>query len=533
MTDATSLTNAVRLARLYQPFFPDSSVQHMAISGDFLYVVGLRPTNGFGYQTGLLVLNVADPANPGAVGSFHFTPSPGVTGFTISGNVCYVARESRGIFNEATGATLELIGLSDPEPQTQGSFADFSAGFPTVDKTDLAAVGEYAYALDWLAGLQVFDLTNPSRPVPCGRVDLDGHPRSVALSGDFAYVSVGLADGTFISPSGLRVVDVSNPSRPALIGRFDSEVPSQGIAVTRGHALLLEPDALRVLDLTTPSKSHLVTTVPILGARGIAVDRTYAYVGARSDLLVFNVADPGSPRIVGRLSNAGGNSITVAGGRISLWRDRALIAPRSGAASAGGELEILGISDPVQPKPIGRYSATASNLGFVTSDSITYLEDPEELWLLRDDRDSRNPVLIGGYRSITRAFGIATTGYYAFTTRERGVRVYDVADRLNPKHVGTSSVFGFPARLAYANGRVYAVGDFGHLSVLRLAPILESIRRDDGLVHLEWSAFAPARVLRASRLDNADWTEIPGSETTNRLDLPIEGETGFFRILRR
>ncbi|MCX7757179.1 MAG: hypothetical protein N2166_02555, partial [candidate division WOR-3 bacterium] len=54
------------------------------------------------------------------------------------------------------------------------------------------------------AGLEIWDVTNPSSPVKLGSCDTPGEARSVYVLGSYAYV----ADGD----AGLRIINISNPS---------------------------------------------------------------------------------------------------------------------------------------------------------------------------------------------------------------------------------------------------------------------------------------------------------------------------------
>ncbi|MDP6796866.1 MAG: hypothetical protein QGG33_03490, partial [Candidatus Krumholzibacteria bacterium] len=65
-----------------------------------------------------------------------------------------------------------------------------------------------------------------------GSVDTPGTARSVAVSGNYAYV----ADGY----SGLQIVDVSDPAAPLIIGSVDTPDTAFGVAVAGNYAYVAD-----------------------------------------------------------------------------------------------------------------------------------------------------------------------------------------------------------------------------------------------------------------------------------------------------
>jgi hypothetical protein len=103
----------------------------VAVAGSYAYVAG--------FEAGLRIISVSDPAHPVAVG-YYETPGDAL-GVAVAGNYAYVADSRSG---------LRVISVSDPaHPVEVGYYgtADLACG--------VAVVGDYAYVAAYDAGLQI------------------------------------------------------------------------------------------------------------------------------------------------------------------------------------------------------------------------------------------------------------------------------------------------------------------------------------------------------------------------------------------
>jgi hypothetical protein len=78
--------------------------------------------------------------------------------------------------------------------------------------------------------LQVFDVSDPMRPVLAMTLPTSGSGRRLAVRGPLVY----LADG----PDGLRVLDLTRPSKPTVVGAYKTAAPARDVAVADGVVLL-------------------------------------------------------------------------------------------------------------------------------------------------------------------------------------------------------------------------------------------------------------------------------------------------------
>jgi hypothetical protein len=114
--------------------------------------------------------------------------------------------------------------------------------------------------------------------------------RHLTIGGNFAYV---------IADAGLVVVDLTDPLAP----KAATPVPLSGgraSALQFRYLFVTDATGLRVVDVTQPMQPKLLSAaaVPLAGAAGVFVARTYAYVadGARG-LAIVDIEKPAQPRL--------------------------------------------------------------------------------------------------------------------------------------------------------------------------------------------------------------------------------------------
>ncbi len=71
---------------------------------------------------------------------------------------------------------------------------------------DVIVDGNYAYVADFFRGLQIFDVSDPSKPRLISKEWVLGRPDSIAKIGDRIYMGAGIF--------GVQIIDVSDPKRP-------------------------------------------------------------------------------------------------------------------------------------------------------------------------------------------------------------------------------------------------------------------------------------------------------------------------------
>jgi hypothetical protein len=307
----------------------------------------------------------------------------------------------------------------------------------------------------------VLDVTDPTLPKLLLQTDLphnDVRSNSLALVGDVLVVAYQVARHG-LTPAGMSVYDVGNPGRPERIGFLDTSGPhSRGV-----HCLWFVDGRY----------AHLATGAPDFVPNGLTNDQFY---------MIVDLKDPTRPTEVGRWWMPG----TRQGDLVSLppvTRFRAGIRchntnvyperlDRAYVGYIDGGLFILDISDMSRPKVISHvyeqppflaaFTHTAlplfkRDLLVVTQEAVLdNCKDWPKLVYVFDLKDDKNPRMLSscpmpsvddfckrpgrfGAHNIHENDPVATSWfsdrYIVGSFFNGGVRVYDIADPLNPKEV--------------------------------------------------------------------------------------------------
>ena len=208
------------------------TVRAVVVQGDFAYVL----TNDHGNALGTLqVVSIWDPATAQVVHSLTL-PVPRPTGLVVAGEVAYVPAGTAGLLVFALrdpSRPVLVTTLGDPDP-TDAVAIEFASG--------LALAGDFAYVVEThrqrATGAQedrftVLDLRDPLAPQRRGSVALPLVARSA--SSTLATSGAGLTvagDFAYLARGilGLQVVDIRHPDAPRLAGRLTTR--SEAVQVT-------------------------------------------------------------------------------------------------------------------------------------------------------------------------------------------------------------------------------------------------------------------------------------------------------------
>jgi len=436
----------------------DAQLSTLAVSGNHAYV-----TSGSGFW----IIDVSNPADPVfAVEGFG-------DGIYMWGDVAVI-----GNYAYLTGSRLHglngLIALdvSDPtDPQL--------VGVSSKECTSIQVVGNHAYLwnvsgyADTWRGLEVFDLSDPTRPVRVGECEGPGFG-PLRVAGDYAYA---VWDGI------LQAIDLTDPVHPVRLDGLPIAQAKEGNAVVvrvLGNCAYLATDtALQILDVSDPARPVLLGSVKTSRAVGryIALDlaRPFVYAAEIVDfntffLAVFDVSDPTHPvRFAEAKLRAGGGAAF----RIRCSEDHVFVSHPGGGYDPDPPptCVVFDVRNPAQPvESLGvilgnSYEVWAFSLDghylyapyYNSTDSV-----PPTLGVV-DIGDPGNAVQVGAallqVSGAPYAFhvsgGYAYVGYYASFTGE----VVEVSDPATPRSVTTFEAGVAPkfiqveGRYAYVAGR--------------------------------------------------------------------------------
>jgi hypothetical protein len=399
----------------------------LAVSGTHAYVADA--------DSGLQVIDIADPANPRIVGSVD-TPGNAAS-VVISGTYAYVADYGSG---------LQVIDITDPEnPQIVGGVDTPGSAY------DVAISGGYAYVADYTSGLQVIDVTNPLSPQIVGGLNTGGYREGIAVSGSCVYLVGGTPD--------LLVIDVSSPESPHTVGSVNTPDYARDVAVSGSHAYVADDwSGLQVIDITNPASPQIVGSTDTPGnAQGVVVSGTLAYVADGYSLQVIDITDPASPQIVGG---------------VFAWGSRDVVVVPAGfayVAAAEGGLHVIDITNPEDPPIVGGLATPYSALNVVVSGTHAYVAEGEQGGALEviDITDPANPQSVGVSPSAAGDADVAVSGGYAYSASGHdGLRVIDITDPADPQMVGAEVTPDFAQGVAVAGDHAYVTASDAGLQVI-------------------------------------------------------------------
>lgn|GEM_PF-2216392 len=290
-------------------------------------------SNDFAYMTGdsLLIFDVSDPQNTTQTGSLNF--QWGSEGVVVAGDMAYIITYSSG---------FQFIAVGDPEnPYEVGRYSP-TYGYPRIGRLDLS--NNNIYAVNLIQGLQIVDINNPEDPVEMGvYIAPDYTAFDVASIGSHAY----LAADYF----GLRTVNISDPDTLEEVGFIDDLEPCRTIAISGDYAYLPSSAGLKIVIISDPNNPIEAGQPFELGVwvEGITISDEYAYVARNLyGILVISISDPENIEEVGFFampsdrSNDGPRSVIVSG-------EFAYVA------SGWNGLRVISILDPTQPHEVGYF----------------------------------------------------------------------------------------------------------------------------------------------------------------------------------
>ena len=267
-----------------------------------------------------LVFDVSSPSTPSSEGVFEL-PVPAPTAAVVT---------SAGLAFADFYTGLRIV---DPRGASVGRFQVEGA---QVGVEDLDVVGDLAYLADWSSGLYIVDISNPASPTLVRHVVTPGHPSSVSVAGNYAYIGestnggsvlvvdvsdpaeaaivagvsathvfglvhrdgfVYVADQAVFDIGGMRVIDVSDPTNPVQAAHYTTCDSALAVALDGDRAFLAcTSDELHIVDISTPSAPVLEQAVPIdgHGVWSVAAADGLAWVGYGMGIAELDVSTPGS-----------------------------------------------------------------------------------------------------------------------------------------------------------------------------------------------------------------------------------------------
>lgn len=251
---------------------------------------------------GLRVVDIENPEEPTEAGSFGYNGYDEFYALDVSGDYAYVAAKYG----------LYVLDISDPSvPKEVNSHWDGG--------NDVVAVDNYVYLARDDGGLTILDATDPSALVSVGHLNTEGTAVSVAVSGNFAYLTLRYFDGL---TSSLTVVDISDPTTPRVAGAVDFEALAQQVASHGKHAYVAVSQGLRIIDVSSPDTPVVVRAYSIAGVTwDVTIGDDFVATSGSYGLNLIDASDPIAPLAVGHSETPGGGYGVKASGNLLYLAD--------------------------------------------------------------------------------------------------------------------------------------------------------------------------------------------------------------------
>ena len=284
-------------------------------------------------------------------------------------------------------------------------------------------------------GLAVYDVSDRTRPVKVGELELPEEAQAIDVAGGVAYVADGLG--------GLWIVDVSNPESPGTLASVPSDALSHDLVLSGSRVLLGDGvGGLRIVDVSDPAAPVVLGKVrPIGSVIGVAVEGDLAYLALGwGGFGIVDVSDPESPELLARVDDSVGyvGAVELSGDLLWAW---------------DGALKAFDVSDPAVPRLLSTLDLGGITYEMFYRDGLLHLARWDQGLTLVDVSDPEHPTVTGTAVETFHADGVFVSGTTAYVAqRWRGLAVVDVSDPANPERVGWAGSPGQARDVALSAG---------------------------------------------------------------------------------
>jgi len=484
--DIINISNPAALTKVNTITHPNAN--DVFIKNGFLYVAS--------GTDGLKVYDISTPSSPTPVSAKDYTEEIwNSLGVGVENSVIFVANGAAGIdaINDTSSdkkANLDtsgsatkintldrdgFIGLSDgaggfdvidyrsiTDANASDVHLSIGASYATVGIPEKTVVkGNKLYVADQEGGLQILDITNPSKPTRIGGVDTGTKANAVAINDD--ETKAYLTDENL----GLIVIDISDKANPTFDENSIVVIPkAKDVKVKGSYAYVVARETgLHIVDVSNPTNMLTVGNI-ITGGKAIALDvaGSYAYVADENETLkIINISDPTNPTIVGSYIHGYSHDVKVVGNYAYI-------------ANFSYGLQIVDVSDPANPTLIGSYDFDDTNStdhasGIDVSGNYAYLAYNDLGVKIIDISDPANPLIAAQKETDGTVKRVTVNGDYIYASNQgRGIDVYSTA-QLNPIESFVSRLYRKMLHKTYdEDGLNYWVGQLnGGKSALDIA----------------------------------------------------------------
>ncbi len=334
----------------------------------------------------------------------------------------------------------------------------------------IKVVGDHAFCA-LVNGLVVVDVSDPQQPVLVSRLYCEGNGQDVDVWGGYAFLADHLA--------GLQIIDVSDLAHPSIAACYDTPGECSAVKVVDGFAYIADGpgsgSGLIILDVSTPPAPQFVSNFVSIGScDAVTIAGGYAYLGwVFLGLEIVDVSDPYHPVQAAFYSMCSSSEVCVVG-------DIAYVTGGCGGCDAWPDeysiIDILDVSDPTQPAPLGEYIYYTGYGGGAVAVSgnhvfAAYRDDQTGQHIIAIDvSDPAQPTRVGDVAIEGGLLDLQIEGNSLYAaTGTGGLQVLDISTPTAPQIAGTWWEARCPGGIAGRDGLGYMTDGRGGLVVLDLS----------------------------------------------------------------
>ncbi|HTW92320.1 MAG TPA: T9SS type A sorting domain-containing protein [bacterium] len=473
-----------------------SAVEQVQARGHLCYVTTFDQ-NGEPPWITFHILDVTVPANPYQVGSLD---SVGGYGVYLVDTLAYCS-------GDADLPEFSIVSLADSTRPYALSMRDVPGWGWGAWASGLA---QAAFIGCHRAGLQVFDTRNTVLPVrDTGLLGAD-QAVDVDVDGGRAYV----ADYN----AGLQILDVSVPSRPMLLAQYDSSRTVRSATARDSFAYVSWPMPRMVtLDVTDPHHP-----LRVAGCDGMfnppedmVLRDSFVYCAEMNRFQIVNVARPRQPVLVGSCVSTDGVYFGLA------------VQDTLAYVAGGASLEVVSVADPANPRVID--SGGRASSGVTVKDTFAYIPYPYDTLFVYSVADPSNFRLLSAVPASVWPWDAVLGESRVYVGAGNGIDVYILSNPAQPHHAGSVSPADGVRRLSYAGGLLYAALWEGGVAIYETTSVgvQEQSEVPEKQVGLRvWPSVAPGRVRfevgAAARASDVEVFDVSGKRLR---DVPLRADT--------
>ncbi len=333
----------------------------------------------------------------------------------IGGEVNAVALKGDYAFY-GEGSSLAVANVSNPSsPVPKGRIALPGTVW------SVAITGNYAVAAVSKWGIQVIDISDADAPRVVGFYDLPGESLDVVVIDNLAYVAA--------SQAGLFVLDLSDKTAPVKVGEFTGATGAMDLKLTtvagqRLACVACGSGGTRILDVTNPASITQCSAIPFGFARALAVSGAelfaYTTVSGQNAIRRYNLSDPANPQPSSAPIYDSGEEILFANGHLYLGR---------------GGLYVRSLANPSQPIETGYVVLPGSTRRMAMEGALLYLANGNGGLVIANVTDEGHPSQVSAIGGDVSPHDVLVSNGYVYLA-QGSLAVIDVSAPQHPVRIG-------------------------------------------------------------------------------------------------